>query len=343
MRLALRKFYFKHKKFATTISIILTVIILILAFFLSTFIPKAPDTNYNSEVSQNNQYIQEQTMVSAHRAGATIAPENTMKSFKTCFENNNSYKVDILEFDLHITKDNKLILLHDDTLDRTSDCVEVYNEKNVKPENYTYAELLKYNLGYNFIDENGNYPYREEDIDLTDCKVVSLDNVFTYIQTIVTGIWHTDLKYIIEIKNGGELGLKATDILVETIKSYNLLDSVIIGTFQGEVTQYLDKKYPEVTRSSSVSEVLDFYFSCMFNVDLTKKDIKYKVLQIPDDDFVINFGKKSIVDYAHKYGIAVQYWTINKEKDIKHLQEIGADAIMSDNPELAYKVLNNLD
>lgn len=343
MRIALRKFYLKHKTLTKTIIIITTVIIILLAFFLSTYIPKAPDTNYQSEACLNNPYIQQRTMVSAHRAGAEIAPENTMLAFKTCFENNNSYKVDILEFDLHITKDQKLILLHDDTLDRTSDCVKVYNEKNVRPENYTYNELLKYNLGYNFKDADGNYIYRGADVDLTDCRVVTLDNVLTYIKTTVKDIWQTEMKYIIEIKNSGDLGKKATDILVETMEKYNITDNVIIGTFKNEVTNYLDEKYPEITRSASISEVLDFYFSCMFNVDLSTKKIKYSVLQIPDDDFVIDFGKKAIVDYAHKYGIAVQYWTINKPSDIRHLQEIGADAIMSDDPELAYKILNGID
>ena len=67
--------------------------------------------------------------------------------------------------------------------------------------------------------------------------------------------------------------------------------------------------------------------------------MKYKVLQIPYRDFGINFGKKAIIDYAHSYGIAVQYWTINKGKDIEYLTSIGADCIMSDDPRLAYQII----
>jgi glycerophosphoryl diester phosphodiesterase len=89
-----------------------------------------------------------------------------------------------------------------------------------------------------------------------------------------------------------------------------------------------------------MSEVLDFYFSCVFNVDISSKNYKFKVLQIPYKQFGINFGKKSIVDYAHHYGIALQYWTVNKERHLKHLVNIGADAVITDFPDLAYEIIN---
>ena len=52
-------------------------------------------------------------------------PENTMLAFESCM-NSKDFNTDIFEFDLHITKDNKLILLHDDTLDRTTNAVEYF-------------------------------------------------------------------------------------------------------------------------------------------------------------------------------------------------------------------------
>ena len=85
--------------------------------------------------------------------------------------------------------------------------------------------------------------------------------------------------------------------------------------------------------------MLEFYFCSIFNVDLDKKDLPYEVLQIPYDAFVINLGKKAIVDYAHHYGLAVQYWTINEADDVEHLRSIGADCVMSDDPDMCYDVL----
>ena len=51
-------------------------------------------------------------------------------------------------------------------------------------------------------------------------------------------------------------------------------------------------------------------------------------------------GSERVVNYAHRHNIAVQYWTINEEDEIKRLNEIGADCIMSDVPDLAYDVIN---
>ena len=64
-------------------------------------------------------------MVSAHRSGGDLNPEESMAAFKNCVESKD-FQTDIFEFDLHITKDGVLILLHDDTLDRTSDSAEVF-------------------------------------------------------------------------------------------------------------------------------------------------------------------------------------------------------------------------
>ena len=343
----LRKFFLHHKKLAITLTAIICVVLLFVLMCLSTYIPKTGNTDYSSEAAIGNPYIVEEALISAHRAGRNIAPENTLAAFKACLENNNEYRVDILEFDLHITAADasgkkELILLHDDTLDRTSDCKDKFGEKNVRPENKTIGELKQYNMGYNFQDENGVYIYRGENAVLDYCRIVTLREVLDYLRTQETGAWKKEFRYIIEIKNGGDLGYEAADILRETLIEYDLLNRTVVGTFKGEVSDYLDDHCPEIIRSAGIMEVLDFYFSCMFNVNLSKKNIKYKVLQIPYKDFVINLGKKSIVDYAHKYGLAVQYWTINSERDIRYLAEIGADAIISDDPGLAYRVIKGI-
>ncbi|MEG2450362.1 MAG: glycerophosphodiester phosphodiesterase family protein, partial [Clostridia bacterium] len=68
--------------------------------------------------------------------------------------------------------------------------------------------------------------------------------------------------------------------------------------------------------------------------------LKFDVLQIPYDQFVLNFGTKAVIDYAHKYGLAVQYWTINDPVKIAELCANGADCIMTDNPEAGYNIIN---
>jgi len=55
-----------------------------------------------------------------------------------------------------------------------------------------------------------------------------------------------------------------------------------------------------------------------------------------------DLSTKAFIDYAHSLGIAVQYWTINDEDDMRTLLKNGADAIMTDNPELAYAVKQDM-
>ena len=324
-----------HKGLWVTLIVIASVIAVIVALCFSTYIPRVKGTDYSSDIVKANPSISEKTLVSAHRAGRNLAPENTLAAFKACFENMDTYSVDILEFDLHLTKDKRLILLHDDTLDRTSDCVDKYGEKKVKPIDKTLEELKVYNMGYNF-EIDGEYPYRKDDADLTYCRIATLEEVLDYVESQEAKLGKK-IRYIIEIKNGKQAGYEAADILAEIMEERNMTDRVIIGTFKGEVSKYLDEKHPDIIRSAGIAEVMAFYASYVFNIPLT--DAKYNVLQIPYKDFVLNFGKKGMIDYAHKYGIAVQYWTINKAEDIEWLYSIGADAIMSDDPKLAYEII----
>lgn len=112
------------------------------------------------EYETDNPYIVKkgETMVSAHRSGAGIMPEETMMAFKNCVESE-KFDTDVFEFDLHITKDDVLVLLHDGTLDRTSDSEKVFGEKKVRPEDKTYAELRALNMGAKFTNPEGEMPY----------------------------------------------------------------------------------------------------------------------------------------------------------------------------------------
>lgn len=332
IRQKLRKFYKRHKKLSIALIVLIVFFAVVISIPLSAGISKGEVNSYDGA----NKYItfDERTLISAHRAGALVAPENTMRAFRESVTSS-AYKVDILEFDLHITADGKLIVLHDDTVDRTSNAREYFGAKNIKASEKTYDELRGLNMGENFKDARGNYPYRGlrgSDIP-DDLRVVLLDDVLDFLSP------HSHLSFIIEIKDGGDQGRKAMDILYSKLAQFGILNRAIVGTFNQEISDYMDARYPSVIRSAGIKEVFEFYLCSVFNVDLSKKDIRYKVLQIPYDSFGLNFGKKSIIDYAHKYDLAVQYWTINKAKDIEYLVKIGADAIITDAPDVAYRII----
>ena len=295
-----------------------------------------------------NPYISDDVaMVSAHRAGSIVAPENTLNAFKLGIEEatTGGYTVDIWEFDLHITKDGELILLHDHTLDRTSNSRQVFGVKDARPEDYTLEQLRELNMGYNF-ELDGEYPFRDlaaADITAQDLRVCTLEEVLDYMSsdeaTAAAPAEFGKFRYIIEIKNSGKLGEKAADILYDTLVEYGILEDVVFGTFNQNVTDYVDENYPDMPRSSSICEVLDFWFAYLTGADLSKRGVGYCALQIPYSKSISFLGDAGLIEYAHKYNIAVQFWTINESDDVEYLQSVGADCIMSDSPDMCYDVL----
>ena len=289
------------------------------------------------EYASDNPYITPYgvTMVSAHRSGSGIFPENTMMAFEGCI-NSKTFRTDVFEFDLHITKDGELILLHDNTLDRTTNSREAFGVKRARPENYTLEELRQLNFGEGFQTEEGDTPYRglRGEALPDSLRAATLSQVLDYLEA------SGGFRYIIEIKNKKELGYRAADRLYEVLSARGLLQKTIVGTFNGEVTRYIDAHYPDMQRSASVKEVAAFYLSALMNVERAPGYYRFTALQIPANRFVVRLGTAKLVNYAHKNNIAVQYWTINDADDMRMLKQINADCVMSDVPDLAYDVLN---
>lgn len=295
-----------------------------------------------SEIKQyetTNPFIFDSTQISAHRSGAGIFPEETLLAFQNCVESD-AFDIDIFEFDLHITKDGVLVLLHDDELDRTSDCEYVFGETNVRPEDKTYEELRKLNMGAKFETDDGQMPYADlhgDDVP-EEIRILSLSEILDYLTQ------HGDFHYIIEVKNSGELGMQSVDILYAELKERDLLDHVIFGSFHGEVSDYVDQTYPDMYRGAYTKEVAEFFVAALLN----KKDYSpnFDVLQLPygdmEESYGMNLGTARVINYAHKNNLAVQYWTINDERDMAYLLSIQADCIMSDYPDQLYAVKESL-
>ena len=286
---------------------------------------------------RTNPYILDETDISGHRSGGGIAPEETMIAFANCVENQD-FQVDVFEFDLHITKDGVLVLLHDDTLDRTSDCEAVFGETEVRPENKTYDELRRLNMGAKFVDPDGNMPYAGlTGEDVPDAlRILRLEDVLDYLSAA------GDYKYIIEIKDGGELGMQGVDILYGVLQERDLISRVVFGTFHEEISAYVDEAYPDLARSASTKEVLRFYLAALTNSKSYEPPCS--VLQIPFEDsylkYGINLGTATVINYAHAHNMALQYWTINDPEDMAYLASMGADCIMTDYPDVLYSVLH---
>lgn len=303
-----------------------------------------PDTPVITYPESDNPYISEYLSpdIAAHRSGAGVAPQNTLMAFENIVENEETLGVDTLEFDVQVTKDGELVLLHDLTLDGTSDAAETLGKKNVSVSSLTLEEAKVLNMGENF-KRDGEYPYRGlrgENIP-DNLRIVTCDEVIDYVEANST----KEYNYVIEIKSIGPNGRKATDKLYSVIAQRNLQGRVIWSTFDPFTSMYMKSNYPEISRTADAIEAIQFYFYFRMNWNLQDVSPSYVALQIPYGssafDNIINLGTREMLNYAHSNNIAVQYWTINSEDEVRILTLNGADCIMTDYPQMAYDTVES--
>lgn len=295
-----------------------------------------PDTPVNTYPESDNPYIAEYLSpdIAAHRSGAGVAPQNTLMAFENIVENEDTLGVDTLEFDVQVTKDGELVLLHDLTIDGTSDVEETLGKTNVFVSSLTLEEAKVLNMGEDF-KGNGDYPYRGlRGDDIPDnLRIATCDEVIDYVEANST----KEYNYVIEIKSIGSNGKKAADKLYSIITERNLQDRVIWSTFAPFTSVYMSTNYPEISRTADAIEAIQFYFYYRMNWDLQDVSPSYVALQIPYGssafDNIINLGTRELLNYAHSNNIAVQYWTINDEEEIRTLTLNGADCIITDYPQ----------
>ena len=329
----------KIKKLIGRILLVLLCIVIVIAIIGVAQFYHRSDPKNRKQHETTNPFITGETAISAHRSGAGDFPEETLAAFRGCAENPD-FQVDYFEFDLHMTADDTLVLSHDSTLDRVSDAAAVFGAENVLVRDKTLAELKQLNMATQFVSDTGEAPYADlhgDDVP-DELRILSLDEVLDYLTA--AGDYH----YIIEIKDGGEVGLAAADQLYATLQARGLLDRVIVGSFRDEVASYITANYPDMHRSASPEEVVQFYFAALTG----KRDFtcSYDVLQLPFGDaessFGINLGTATVINFAHANDLAIQYWTVNSEKDMTYLASIGADALITDYPDRAAGVLERL-
>ena len=329
----------KIKKLIGRILLVLLCIVIVIAIIgVAQFFHRSDPKN-RKQYETSNPFITGETAISAHRSGAGDFPEETLAAFRGCAENPD-FQVDYFEFDLHMTADDILVLSHDSTLDRVSDAAAVFGAENVLVRDKTLAELKQLNMAAQFVSGAGEAPYADLHGDAVpdELRILSLDEALDYLTA--AGDYH----YIIEIKDGGEVGLAAAEQLYATLQARGLLDRVIVGSFRDEVASYITANYPDMHRSASPEEVVQFYFAALTG----KRDFtcSYDVLQLPFGDaessFGINLGTATVINFAHANDLAIQYWTVNSEKDMTYLASIGADALITDYPDRAAGVLERL-
>lgn len=331
----------KKKKALKIIAIVLASIAVFL--LIINAIPPKQNVESNPFVVAEGQL----PMIAAHRGGGDCNPENTLLAFRKAVAD---YGVQIIESDLHLTKDGYLVYNHDSYVDETCNingdisleevkrlCEDESNRHYIS--DMTLEELNQYNFGYYFEDENGQRIYQNvEDPQSLGLKITTVEQLFEEFYEN-----EPDLLFIVEIKDSGERGYEACRILYETLQRYpNYLNRIVVGTFHDEIEQELKENYPSLMRGAPTGSAAKFILTQYCGVNLFDNG-DFACLQIPtsyDLGITISLDSSSLIRRAHRRNIAVQYWTINDADEMRHLIELGCDCIMTDNPALLKSVLD---
>ena len=290
----------KSRRLFAILIIVLTGIVI-----LSIVMPDAPTSAYYRDI--------ERPLVIAHQGGDGVWPGDTMFAY----ENAVKIGADVLEMDAHITKDGKIVLMHDEKVDRTTDGTGLI-------EDLTLDQLKQLDAAYKWSDDGGNtFPYRGQGI-----QVPTLEELFQkFPQT----------RYVIEIK------LTENPIdkpLCDLIRKHNMQDKVVVASFHDQAMQNFRATCPEVATSASRGEVTKFVL--LGKVLLSGLVApQYESIQPPYDPAEsknISIMTERFIREAHAKNLAVEPWTVDDPELMKQYIEWGVDGIMTDRPDLLVKV-----
>ncbi|QYJ15139.1 Glycerophosphodiester phosphodiesterase [Rubrobacter xylanophilus DSM 9941] len=248
----------------------------------------------------------------AHRGASARAPENTLEAFRLGLEAGAGG----LEMDLHMTRDGEIVVIHDDTVDRTTDGSGVVRGMSLR-------ELRRLDAGYRFSPDGGrSYPYRGKGL-----RVPTLREVYeafphaavnVEIKEPVPGIEERVLRVMEEAGGWGRTLVAAFD--------------------HGIVRRFRKVCGEEVPTSASRTEVAAFYALVRLGMWRFARPA-YAALQVPVRRRGIEIITPAFVAAAHALGVRVDAWTINEPEEMRRLLGLGVDVVMTDRPEELEKVL----
>ena len=250
-------------------------------------------------------------LVFAHRGGGGLYPENTLGAF----EYSAKMGADVLELDVHATSDGTLVVMHDGTVDRTTDGKGKISEM-------TLAEAKKLDAGFPFTSDGGKtFPYRGKGV-----QIPTLEETFAALPAMT---------FNIEPKQSEPSIVKP---LCEMIRAHKMVDKVIVGSFRQQAIDEFRQTCPEVATSASPTEVTEFLAFSKTGISESYTP-PFQALQIPENLGKLSVVTKDFVENAHRKNLKIHVWTINETADMQRLIDLGADGIMTDYPDRLLKIL----
>lgn len=297
----------------------------------------------------------------AHRGGRDVRPENTLYSYAYAIE----LGATSIECDMQLTKDGQIVMSHNPILN--SDITRDENGNYIENNKYdirlmTVDELKKFDVGV--MDPNcGEYYDLHGKTQFTyDAKIPTLEELMQLIQS------YGDKNIVLNIetksypdpasagyKNNAD-PKKFVEVFNNIVKKYDMEDQVVLQSFDWQTLIEMKKLNPNISTSALWQEQPSWGRDSESLRRYEKKkspwlgglDIKdyqenpVKAAHAIGADIISPYYteiSKQDVDEAHSLGMKVVPWTVNNEKDMNMLLDMGVDGIISDKPWLLKQVL----
>jgi len=248
-------------------------------------------------------------VVIGHRGAAGTHPENTLASFAAALE----LGAQILESDVHVTRDGVPVLLHDPRVDRVTEAQGLASD-------LTWDELCALDAGYRFEDATGGHPARGR-----GHRIPSLEQAFECFP---------EARFNLEIKSDRGAAIQTTLDLVERFdRSDRTLLAAGEDDLMRELRAALAKHPAEPAMGASLAEIVAAVKSALdAKSGNTPMPPGVMALQIPPDFAGQPLATAELIDHAHSQQVEVHVWTVNDLAEIQTLLARGVDGIITDFP-----------
>jgi glycerophosphoryl diester phosphodiesterase len=244
--------------------------------------------------------------VFGHRGAAGLAPENTLPSFALGL----ALGADVLELDVHASRDGVIVVAHDPTLDRTTTGTGPLREA-------TWSTLERLDAGYHFTRDGRDFPYRGQGVRLPTLEELLL-------------AWpHAACN--IEIKQAEP---PIAEDVIRLIRRLHAEHRVLLAAEHDSIMAEVRRHAGDIPSSFAAGEVAAF-MSRLAASGFDNYDPPGCALQIPPRFGPIELVTADSVAAAHRCGLEMHVWTINQRDEMEQLLALGVDGIMSDLPGLA--------
>lgn len=245
----------------------------------------------------------------AHRGGAGLAPENTLTAFLSA---QRDWHADMIELDVRATADGHCVVIHDPTVDRTSNGSGEVAHK-------TLAELRTLDFGYRFTPDGGRtFPFRGQGV-----RIATFEEVLAALP---------DMPFTVEVKIG-----TAQRGLFEAIARHSAEGRVIAaGMHDADRSAFPVYRGP---LSASAEQMRAFYTAHLLRLGRFSP-LAADAVQMCEEWEGRRLLTRRLIRDLHRQGIKIHIWTVNDVPDMQRLLDWGVDGILSDFPDRLARVLH---